>query len=76
MTEINNENDQLQATPAPNLTLQDLIFVAQIIQQTSTRGAFRAEELETVGTFYNKLVAFLEASGAVTRQDATSPSAE
>ena len=51
---------------APSLTLQDLVLVAQIIQLTSTRGTFRAEELEQVGGLYNKLVAFLQSTGALT----------
>jgi len=51
---------------APSLTLQDLILVAQIIQLTTSRGAFKAEELENVGGLYNKLIAFLQASGALT----------
>lgn len=57
-----------QDTSAPSLTLQDLVTVAQVIQITSQRGAFRAEELANVGTLYNKLVAFLESSGAISRQ--------
>ena len=55
-----------QAQPAPGLTLQDLVLVAQIIQLTSQRGAFRAEELEQVGGLYNKLVTFLQSTGALT----------
>ena len=51
---------------APSLTLQDLVLVAQIIQLTSTRGAFRAEEMEQVGGLYNKLIAFLQSTGALT----------
>jgi hypothetical protein len=51
--------------PQVALTLQDLVLVAQIIQITSQRGAFRAEELANVGALYNKLVAFLESTGAV-----------
>ena len=47
---------------APSLTLQDLVLVAQIIQLTSTRGTFRAEELESVGGLYNKLIAFLQST--------------
>ena len=70
-------NDEVQAEqsaeqqttdqPAAGLTLQDLVAVAQIIQVTSQRGAYRAEELQTVGSLYNKLIAFLESVGAVTR---------
>ena len=51
--------------PAPSLTLQDLVLVAQIIQLTNQRGAFRAEELEQVGGLYNKLVTFLQSTGAI-----------
>lgn len=54
---------------APNLTLQDLILVAQVIQLTSQRGAFRAEELQNVGALYNKLIAFLESVGAITKPE-------
>ena len=50
---------------APSLTLQDLVLVAQIIQLTSQRGAFKAEELESVGGLYNKLIAFLQSTGAL-----------
>ena len=50
---------------APSLTLQDLVLVAQIIQLTSTRGVFRAEEMEQVGGLYNKLIAFLQSTGAL-----------
>ena len=51
---------------APSLTLQDLVLVAQIIQLTSSRGAFKAEELADVGGLYNKLVTFLQSTGALT----------
>ena len=50
---------------APSLTLQDLVLVAQIIQLASTRGTFRAEEMEQVGGLYNKLIAFLQSTGAL-----------
>ena len=50
---------------APGLTLQDLVLVAQIIQLTSQRGAFKAEELADVGGLYNKLVVFLQSTGAI-----------
>lgn len=47
------------------LSLQDLITVTQVIQLSSQRGAFRAEELEQVGALYTKLVAFLQQTGAL-----------
>ena len=48
-----------------SLTLEDLLLVAQTIQICSARGAFKAEELAAVGGVYNRVVAFLEASGAL-----------
>jgi hypothetical protein len=55
------------AENAPSLTLQDLVLVAQIIQVTTQRGAYRAEELQNVGSLYNKLIAFLESVGAINK---------
>ena len=63
----------VEQQPTQGLSLQDLVLVAQIIQLTTQRGAFKAEELASVGGLYNKLVAFLESTGAVKRapEDAT-----
>lgn len=63
--------EQPAETPAPqqeqpSLNLQDLILIAQIIQVSSTRGAFKADELANVGQLYNKLIAFLQSTGALT----------
>ena len=65
--EVQAETSASEQNQAPGLTLQDLVFVAQIVQLTSQRGAYRAEELQQVGEFYNKLIAFLESTGAITR---------
>lgn len=81
MTEtVTNEAADVQQpeqTPqdAPNLTLQDLVLVAQVIQVSSQRGAIRAEEMTTVGALYTKLIAFLQASGALAKQE-EQPAAE
>jgi len=66
--------EQQPEQAAPSLTLQDLVLVAQIIQIGSQRGTFRAEELADVGTLYTKLIAFLQATGALT--PATAPTEE
>jgi hypothetical protein len=63
------EEIQSAEQPAPSLTLQDLVVVAQIIQLTSQRGAYRAEELANVGALYNKLIAFLESVGAISKPE-------
>ena len=80
MAETQTEQVQADTTSAeqsaPSLTLQDLILVAQIIQLTSQRGAFRAEELQNVGALYNKLIAFLQSTGAISTQQPQAPAAE
>jgi len=47
------------AQTAPDLSIGDLKNLALIIDVASTRGAFRANEMATVGIIYNKLQAFL-----------------
>ena len=42
-------------------TIADLGLLKNIIDLASTRGAFRAAEMQEVGEVYNKLTAFLEA---------------
>jgi hypothetical protein len=64
---------ETQQPAAPSLTLQDLVLVAQIIQLTSQRGAYKAEELANVGTLYNKLIAFLDSVGAISKSETAAP---
>ena len=45
--------------PAGGLSIGDLRNLATIMDVASTRGAFRANEMATVGLIYNKLQAFL-----------------
>jgi hypothetical protein len=75
-SEVTNSPEvQTTDTPPQNLnqalTLNDLILMGNIIQVTTQRGAFKAEEMATIGGLYDKLVKFLESAGAVTRADAT-----
>ena len=43
----------------PQLTIQDLVDLRQCLDLASTRGAFRAEEMSSVGRTYDKLNTFL-----------------
>jgi hypothetical protein len=45
--------------PNTDLSIADLKNLGTIIDVASTRGAFRANEMATVGAMYNKLQAFL-----------------
>ena len=64
--------DQVVETPAaaatetpaaqgPDLNISDLLAVKNIIEVATSRGAFKAAELEAVGKSFNKLNAFLDA---------------
>ena len=57
--------EQTTAEAQPNLSLQDLLLVVQIVQIATQRGAFRAEELSNIGGLYDRLVTFLNATGAI-----------
>lgn len=66
---------QTPAIEGPNLALSDLVLLLNLIQITCERGAIKADELTAVGTVYDKLLVFLEASGAIKRTPATDESA-
>jgi hypothetical protein len=46
-------------TDDQNLTLTDLSSIKNLIEVACNRGAFRAEEMTTVGAVYEKLAGFL-----------------
>ncbi len=64
--------------PQPGLTIADLIMVAQIVQRGAGAGIFKADELKGIGDFYDRLIKFLETSGAIVRsqQTQTAPAAD
>lgn len=69
--EIKDQAEQVAAQPAaeapaqqpagPDLNVSDLVALKSIIEIATTRGAFKANELEAVGKTFNKLSTFLEA---------------
>ena len=60
MTDATQQQQAPEATPAPELTINDLAALRTIIDVASQRGAFRANEMEAVGKIYNKLHAFVD----------------
>lgn len=63
------ETSTAPAPGQPGLSVGDLKKIVQIIQICSQRGAFKAEELKTVGDTYTNLVNFLVATGAIPKGD-------
>ena len=53
------------APAAPQLGVNDLKLMANIIEVVSNRGAIKANEMAAVGSLYNNLMNFLIANGAV-----------
>lgn len=67
MTEAEKTDTQVgtEAQSNPNLNIADLVNVLQVIRTCTSRGAFRADEMSSVGGLYDRLQAFLVATGAV-----------
>lgn len=57
----NQETQEAVENTAPELTVQDLGNLRAIIDVAAQRGAFRAPEMEAVGSAFNKLNNFLNA---------------
>jgi hypothetical protein len=45
----------------PQITVQDLAGLQNVIEAACQRGAFRANEMKAVGELYDRLAAFLKA---------------
>lgn len=59
-TKAVNEEVNTEATLEPvQLTLQDLQSLANIIDVSCRRGAFKGDDMQTVGATYSKLTGFL-----------------
>ena len=56
---------EAEAPAAPQLGVNDLKLMANIIEVVSNRGAIKANEMAAVGSLYNNLMNFLIANGAV-----------
>jgi hypothetical protein len=49
-----------QITVTNQITIADLNLLKNIVDLASSRGAFRANEMQEIGAVYNRLNAFLE----------------
>jgi len=55
------EVKEVEQAASPELTVSDLNMLRQVIDVASQRGAFKTNEMVSVGTIYNKLDSFLNA---------------
>ena len=51
--------EQTSQPPASNLSIQDLQNLLLVVELASSRGAFRAQELSSVGSLFDRVSAFL-----------------
>lgn len=62
MTEENQtQQTNTESAAGPDLTIQDLVSLKNIIDVASSRGAFKPNEMVAVGQTYTKLEQFLNA---------------
>jgi|688.fasta_scaffold635935_2 hypothetical protein len=75
---MTTENPQTQEAQenTPALTLSDLASIRNIIEVSTSRGAFKPNELREVGTVYEKLDAFLKAIAVPQPQASEQPQGE
>jgi hypothetical protein len=59
MSEVTND---VPAVTPPSITITDIAFLTQIVETVAQRGAFRADELSSVGAVYDKVKAFIVAN--------------
>lgn len=79
MSEVSNTQPETAVeTPAekPSLTLQDLTLMIQILEVGTNRGAWKADELSSVGGLYDRIAAFLTAAGVELKKNLDNSSQE
>lgn len=68
--ETNTPQPTASGAEIPQITVQDLAGLQNVIDVACQRGAFRAEEMKLVGELYDRLASFLKAvQPAVTPPD-------
>jgi hypothetical protein len=58
--EESQDTKETSTSQQPDLNISDLVALKNIIEVATTRGAFKAAELEAVGKTFNKLSGFLD----------------
>lgn len=63
--QIPQADSTANTSDSPSLSIQDLIQVVKLITIAQQRGAIHMNEMSSVGLLYDKLIAFLDANGAI-----------
>jgi hypothetical protein len=70
---INNQPAASEEPAKPSLNLADLVNVIHLISACNQRGAFKVEELSSIGGLYDRLYSFLDSTGALAKPEAAAP---
>ena len=70
MSEVSNTAPEEQQDRRTTLTLQDLNLMVQIIDTGTQRGAWKTDELSSVGGLYDRISKFLTAANTAAQQKA------
>ena len=67
------DQDKTNEAAPPSVGLADIAFLLQTVEICSQRGAFRAEELSSVGAIYDKVKAFIAANSPAAKTEGEAP---
>lgn len=70
------QNTQETQVEEPKITIEDIVMVQRIIATASSRGAFRAEEMSSVGRVYDRVSAFVSHNAPEVNKKAEGEEAE
>jgi len=74
MSEVSNtESSEIPSNTTPTLSLNDLNIMLQIIETVTKRGAWKPDELSSVGAVYDRITTFVNAANAA-KNDETNDS--
>ena len=62
------ETQTTAAGPSPELNINDLVAMRNLIDVVTQRGAFKANELSAVGVLFDKLNTFVTAAEAAQKE--------
>ena len=70
------ENADATESPPAAITVSDIVLLKNIVEIAASRGAFRANEMEQVGSLYNKVSAWCETVARAAAENTAEPTEE
>lgn len=62
VNKMSEENTVAEEAQTPDISINDIRNMLSVVDACAVRGAFKPEELESVGALRNKVAAFVEAN--------------